>query len=273
MEDCSRYSYSNLLKFFQIEDRYDSEGVNYADYLLSMGDAKSIDEMITIYNKVFKRIAYYVFSRTLPDYWFITDSWHKYQYLAIDLKEYFDENLLRWYKSLQSPREEECIMCIVNLRDCYSKTKIQNDIILHKKFEELHGLMEIIVERDNSYSVRTKIRKLIPRTEDYSEMKSQYADLMDELLSYGYKYSIEETKFEEIRGINIKKEVEVNIKKREAAELEEKKKNSIDIFTSIIILIVVIGLIFLVSKIGILGIIIIIGFIGAIPKLFLTGKL
>ena len=58
MEDCSRYSYSSLIRFFQIEDRYDSEGVNYADYLLSMGDAKSIDEMITIYNKVFKKIGY-----------------------------------------------------------------------------------------------------------------------------------------------------------------------------------------------------------------------
>lgn len=44
MEDYSRFSYSNLLKFFQVEDRYDSEGVNYADYLLSMGDAKSIDD-------------------------------------------------------------------------------------------------------------------------------------------------------------------------------------------------------------------------------------
>ena len=59
----------------------------------------------------------------------------------------------------------------------------------------------------------------------------------------------------------------------EFIELEEKKNNSIDMFTSISILLVVIGLLFLVSEIGLIGIIIIIGFIGAIPKLSLTGKL
>ena len=58
----------------------------------------------------------------------------------------------------------------------------------------------------------------------------------------------------------------------EFIELEEKKNNSIDMFTSILILLVVIGLLFLVSEIGLIGIIIIIGFIGAIPKLSLTGK-
>ena len=59
----------------------------------------------------------------------------------------------------------------------------------------------------------------------------------------------------------------------EFIELEEKKNNSIDMFTSISILLVVIGLLFLVSEIGLIGIIIIIGFIGAIPKLSLTGTL
>jgi hypothetical protein len=59
----------------------------------------------------------------------------------------------------------------------------------------------------------------------------------------------------------------------EFIELEEKKNNSIDMFTSISILLITIGLLFLVSEIGLIGIIIIIGFIGAIPKLSLTGKL
>ena len=268
-----RYSYKYLLKFLQVEGRYDSEGVDYANYLLSMGDAKSIDEMMDIYNIVFKKIAYYVFSRTLPEYWFITDSWDRYKYLAEELNTCFNENLLKWYKSLQSPKEEDCILCIVNLRNCDTKTRIQNEIILHKQFEKLHGLLEIIAKRDNSYSIRSQIRKLIPRTEDYSEMKSQYADIMDDLLGFGYKYSIEETKFEEIRGINIKKEIQLRFENKKNIEKREKGEKVIKIVLTILFMVLCFGLILLVSNIGLIGIIIIIGFLGALPKILLTGKL
>lgn len=270
MEDYSKYSYSNLLKFFQVEDRNNSEGISHADYLLSMGDAKSIDEMITIYNKVFEKIAFYVFSKKLPDYWFITDSWDSFKYLATELNECFNENLLKWYKSLQSPKEEDCILCVVNLRNCDTKTKIQNEIILHKSFEEL-GLLDIIGKRDNSYYIRAKISKLISHKLDYSELKSQYVSLMVELLSFGYKYSIEETKFEEIRGTNIKKAVQINYEKSQEKETTGDK--IIKIIFTLLFLLLSVGLLYLFSEIGLIGIIIIIGLLGALPKILLTGKL
>ena len=269
----SRYSYKYLLKFLQVEGRYDSEGVDYANYLLSMGDVKSIDEMMDIYNIVFKKIAYYVFSRTLPEYWFITDSWDRYKYLAEELNTCFNENLLKWYKSLQSPKEEDCILCVVNLRNCDTKTRIQNEIILHKQFEKLHGLLDIIGKRDNSYSIRNQIGKLILRKEDFSKLKYQYADLMGELLSLGYKYSIEETEFEEIRDINIKKIVQSCFEFYKNKEKREKGEKVIKIVLTILFMVLCFGLILLVSNIGLIGIIIIIGFLGALPKILLTGKL
>ena len=130
MTDYSNYSFFRLLDFLKLEDKYDNEGVDYAEYLLSMNNALLLDEMITIYNKVFEKISYYVFCRSIPQYWFITDSWGNKKYLAYELNKCLNENILRLYESLDSPTKEDCISCIVNLRECENKTKIQNQIIL-----------------------------------------------------------------------------------------------------------------------------------------------
>lgn len=109
MTDYSDYSYSSLLKFLVKEDKYDNEGVNYADVLLSMSGATSIEEMVTVYNRVFKKISYYVFWHSLPDYWFITESWDSKQYLANELNKCYNENLLRLYKSLDNPTKDDYV--------------------------------------------------------------------------------------------------------------------------------------------------------------------
>lgn len=275
MSDYSKYSYRRLLDFLVLENKYDKEGVDYAEYLLSMNNASSIDDMLIIYNKVFEKISYYVFCHSIPDYWFITESWGNKTYLAYELNNCLNENIIRMYESLESPTKEDCISCIVNLRNCDNKTMIQNNIFLHKHFDDLHG-SDIIALRDYSYIIRRKIRKLIPRTEEYIELKSEYVDLMDELINLGYKYTIEEIKFEEIRGIDVKKLIE---KKREEERKNEEieRKEKIDRIWNLIIgglflIPIFILLVVLFSKIGIIGIIIIIGFLGAIPKIFLTGK-
>ena len=270
MTDYSNYSFFRLLDFLKLEDKYDNEGVDYAEYLLSMNNALLLDEMITIYNKVFEKISYYVFCRSIPQYWFITDSWGNKKYLAYELNKCLNENILRLYESLDSPTKEDCISCIVNLRECENKTKIQNQIILHKNFEGLHGL-DIIGIRDKSYIIRRKIRKLLnPKTEEYLELRDEYVEIMGELINMGYKYTLEDNKFEEIRRISVKNLL--NIKREK--ERKEKKERIWNLILGGLILIplfIIIAVIF--SEISIIGIIIIIGFLGAIPKIFLTGKL
>lgn len=276
MADNKEYSFKRLLDFLILEDKYDKEGVDYAEYLLTMNNAMFIEDVLAIYNKVFEKIAYYVFCRSLPNHWFISGSWGNKTYLVYELNKCLNENLNRLYENLESPTKEDCISFIVNLRECDNKTMIQNNIFLHKHFDDLHG-SDIIALRDNSYIIRRKIRKLIPRTEEYIELKSEYVDLMDELINLGYKYTIEEIKFEEIRGIDVKKLIEKKKeeeRKNEEIERKEKKDKIWNLIIGGLFLIpLFILLAVLFSKISIIGIIIIIGFLWAIPKIILTGKL
>lgn len=277
MADYRNYSFCRLLDFLKLEAKYDKDEVDYVEYLLSMNNAPSIDEMITIYNKVFKKISYYVFCHSIPNNWFITDSWGNKTYLAYELNKCLNENIFRLYKSLESPTKEDCISCIVNLRECENKTKIQNNIFLHKQFEDIHGI-DIIDLREKSYYIRRKIRKLLfPSNEEYLELRDDYVEIMDEINSLGFQYTIEDRKFEEIRGIDVKKLVNIKReveRKKEELERKDKKERIWNLILGGLIIIpifIIFAMIF--SEISIIGIIIIIGFLGAIPKIFLTGKL
>lgn len=277
MSDFIKYSYRKLLDFLVIENKYDKEGLDYAEYLLTMNSASSIDDMLNIYNKVFVKISYYVFCHSIPKNWFITDSWGNKTYLVYELNKCLNENINRMYESLDFPTKEDCISCIINLRECDNKTMIQNNIFLHKHFEGLHGL-DIIDLREKSYTIRRKIRALLfPCKEEYFELRDEYVEIMDEINRLGFQYTIEDKKFEEIRGIDVNKLVK---KKREVErknEEIEKKEKKVKIWNLILggLILIPLFILFIVifSKISIIGIIIIIGFLGAIPKIFLTGKL
>lgn len=277
MSDYSKYSYRRLLDFLVLENKYDKEGVDYAEYLLTMNDALTIEDILAIYNKVFEKIAYYVFCHSLPDYWFITDSWGNKTYLVYELNKCLNENINRMYESLESPTKEDCISCIVNLRECENKTETQNNIFLHKQFEGIHGL-DIIDLREKSYTIRRKIRELLfPSKEEFFELRDEYVEIMDEINSLGFQYTIEDKKFEEIRGIDVNKLVKKKREEERRNEEIERKEKKAKIWNLILGGLILIPLfilfIMIFSKISIIGIIIIIGFLGAIPKIFLTGKL
>lgn len=273
MADNKYYSFKRLLDFLILEDKYDKEGVDYAESLLTMNEALSIEEILAIYNKVFEKIAYYVFCHSLPDYWFITDSWGNKTYLVYELNKCLNENIFRIYKSLESPTKEDCVSCVVNLRNCDNKIMIQNNIFLHKQFEGLHG-QDIIDLREKSYTIRRKIRELIfPSKEEYFELRDEYVEIMDEINSLGFKYTIEDIKFEEIRGIEVKKLVKRKREKERKEDEIEREKNITSAILGAILAVLIIIVVYLLSTIGIFGTIIIIGLIGSIPKIFLTGKL
>lgn len=271
MVDSSNYPF-RLLEFLKMENKYDKEGGDYAKYLLTMYKATSIDDIVTIYNKVFEKISYYVFYRSFPIHWFLTDSWGKKKYLVYELNKCLNENIKRLYVSLENPTKEDCVSCIVNLRESDNKKPIQNAIFLHNQFESINE-PNIIGLREKSYMIRKKIRSMCPGNVGYYELVDEYDEIMNELKSLGYKYTIEEKKIEEMRSINVEEWVK---RKEESVKLKNEKKRKDKIINIILVVLLMIPLLFIIYlyfKIKLIGIIIIIGFLGAIPKILLKGKL
>lgn len=197
--DYSSYSYKRLLDFLKLEDKYDSEGVNYVDILLSMEDAYSLIELMNIYNRVFKKIAYYIFCRNLPGYWYLTNSWSTKKYLFYELNQCLNENILRWFKGLNHPTDKHFISSIVNFRESNSLIRIQKELIMQYKAmntDEIEGIINI---RNHSYTLKKEFGK-IETLNDFDYYKD-YSDTMSKLLYYGYIKSIEEIIYEEKRGI------------------------------------------------------------------------
>ena len=282
MADYGDYPF-RLIDFLKMEDKYDKEGRDYAEYLLTMYKATSIDDMITIYDKMLEKISYYVFCRSTPRHWFITDSWGNKKYLANELNKCLNDNIKRWYVSLETPTKEDCVSCIVSLRESDNKKPIQNAIFSHKQFECING-SDIIALRDKSYMVRRKIRSMYPSNKAYFELEDEneydekmneyleqvdkYNEIMNELKSLGYKYTIVEKKIEEMEILNVedwvKKKDEWLKEKEERVRIEKKNETGARIFNIILVVLLIILLIFiayLIKKTGILGIIIALSFL------------
>lgn len=291
MADYGDYPF-RLIDFLKI--KYDKEGRDYVEYLLTMYKATSIDDMITVYDKMLEKISYYVFCRSTPRHWFITDSWGNKKYLANELNKCLNDNIKRWYVSLETPTKEDCVSCIVNIRESDNKKPIQNAIFSHKQFECING-SDIIALRDKSYMVRRETRSMYPGNKAYFELEDEdeydekmneyfeqvdkYNEIMNELKSLGYKYTIVEKKIEEMAILNVedrvKKKEEWLKEKEERVKIEKKNKREARIFNIILVVLSIILFIFiayLIKKIGLLGIIIAIGLIGAIPKFILRGR-
>lgn len=280
MEDYSTYSYKNLLAFLHNDSRYDSDGVDYAEYLLTMSDATSISDMMAIYDKVFEKTAYYIFARTYPKYWFITDSWKLKQHFYYELNQCLNENILRWYKSLENPTREQCISCLINLRQSERVKKIQNEISTYDSKIKISG--DYFADKRNDLaSAILKVRKLIAGSEQYRIAIEEYAVQVNELLPLGYKKSIEEKKFEEIRRISIQEELGRREARRKRLEEEktqklkdekEAKKTNLIIGGIILVFCLFLMYVFFMAIGGFVGFVVLIGLIGSIPKVLLKGK-
>ena len=55
MNDYSKYSYERTLRFFEAYYPYDTEKVNYADLMLSMNKQSTIDELLSIRNRIIRK--------------------------------------------------------------------------------------------------------------------------------------------------------------------------------------------------------------------------
>lgn len=253
----SNYSYKRLLDFFKLEDKYDSEGISYADILLSMEDAYSLIEMMNIYNRVFKKIAYYIFCHNLPGYWYLTNSWSTKKYLFYELNQCLNENILRWFKGLNHPTDKHFISSIVNFRESNSMIKIQKELIMQYKAMKTDEIEEIIIIRNHSYTLKKEFGK-IETLNDFDYCKD-YSDTMSKLLYYGYIKSIEEIIYEEKRGI--KYDVWYVEDEETSDDSDSTLPEKIGTFIGrVLAILIMVGVVFLtsvvISKFGLIGILV-----------------
>lgn len=240
--------YRRLLDFLQSGYSGDPKEKNYVKYLLSMEFAPSIDEMITIYNNVFRIIPYYIWGK---DYkkkqWKIPEYWSGKTYLITELNTCLDENILRWYEKIEEPTKDMCISCLVNLRPCKVLEEIQDKIIRMHGYEGLYDT-EIISRRNKIYQLRKKMLNYGKETNEYKDAKKQCLYIINSFEPVGFKRSI----------------------------LEVKQSETLVYIVSVVAIAVIIAIIalviYLISNIlnnGFMGIVIVIGLIG----LILSGKI
>ena len=145
MTDYNKYSYSYLLLFLDGCFESDTENKNYAEFLLKMEHAKSLNNLFKIYKKVYAKMLYFLHTKD--------DKGHKE--LDENLNECLNENIVRLLYSKEHPDLKFCVGCLANIRQCASIKKYQNLVIDYTaKFYsvEFDNISREIIEAQIKYS-------------------------------------------------------------------------------------------------------------------------
>lgn len=135
MDDFNPELYRRLSDFIERGCKQQNIEKNYVEYLFSMEQAESIEKLVKIYNNIFKLLAViYYGGRNVPYNWYIYERWeNEPREMVEELNQYFNDNILRWFKRQGYPSKEKCALCIINLRECkkdgyiaYIERKIMN---------------------------------------------------------------------------------------------------------------------------------------------------
>ena len=204
MEDYSAYSYSKLLKYLDERGSHNGEGRKYTDYLLSMGDAESIDGIIEIYNNVFRKIADLIFHSALPREWYHVATWNPNDlYLAEELNQCLNENILRLYKAQQDATDSIGLTCLANLREAKNADSIHNELtaLIGKADDKNHSQIAASRKVLSNYCAHRVLYE--KKTHGYALVKANYCEAKSILVRNNFINSIIETCFEEELGITM----------------------------------------------------------------------
>lgn len=204
MEECNT-NYSTLIDFLDNAHEKDTEGKNHSDILLSMQNSTSIKELVCIYDKVFKRLVRLTYGEDesrFPSYWYKPVFWMENRgYLAEELDNYLNCNILRLLKNNLSKSNELFIACLLNIRNGSNKENTQRELFsLCNDFSE-DNVNEFIKIRDDYYATINEFEKVDVGTAAYKELHKKYSALIKRLSKNGYKKSIREKAFENEKGI------------------------------------------------------------------------
>ena len=274
MVDYSNHSYKSLLQFIDDGCKQIGEDRDYVSYLLSMEDAESIEELIKIYNNVFKLLVNIHFGvGNAPKKWDMIETGGKeYRYRVIQLNTYLNENILKWYQRQGVFTHEQASLCLSNLRKSES-TYVENAIVCSLSKDEQKNIANLISIAEYQDQMRTLVNtsysdldKHISAYKNYSKILAGHGRVFDAAeLQFGKRLCIDY----EVLAQQYKEEVELKIKREKeekAREKEEKKKMIIYLAIKAILLIPIVGVgIYLFNLIGgPLGLFILIGLPGAL---------
>lgn len=271
--DYSKYSYQRLLEYIDKKVQQREVDFDLVQYLLTMEHAKSIEELVEIYNNTFKKLAILFFdSEDLPYNWYDVRTWgYQKEFILTELNCCFNENLLKWFRKQDNPTKELINKCLVNLRDNINSIEIDKELIM-------------AISKDENYSELASIRKTYFNCLHNYIKDRHYPHCLMLMAGNGRILDAYEMAFGESVGVEFDKlkeqydkYLEQEQKKRIEEEIkakEEKKKRMITLFIKLLIVIVASVIFYAILDLigGLLGLIIIIGLLGNLPKI-LTGKL
>lgn len=275
MNDYSQYPYAGLLKYIDEGCKRIGEERDFVQYVISMNEVESIEEMINRYNNIYKLIAVIFFgTNKLPASWYNPKTWgYNHEYLVDELNLCLNKSILGWLKRQENPTTEMCRMCIANLRNNEKYISVENDF-RKKYFDKDKSLSSLLNAQNYHYYLIRIIQKEGWRYKNLKEGFVQYAKF---LAGNGRIFDIVEISICEENDIASEKLVEQYKKEVELEKNKAKKERKERIWNIVIygLMLIPLTIIFVVlaSEINVLAIIIIIGLLGSIPKLLLTGKL
>ena len=194
------YPYSKLIEYLDGWYEHDTDRTNYADYLMSMKNEKSIKKFIRIYNKVLWK--FLVKFEGLGDEELVPESWYNIDYMPNTTKAYWrslnaflNENIKRLFDT-QEYTDKLALECITNLRETSNCDSIRQEIFSISS-ENVTSIKEKIL---SSLSVVNEAPEHISPfnidTNGYIEHRKKYIENVKYLISLGFIKSIKDTTFE-----------------------------------------------------------------------------
>ena len=208
MNDYNKYTYGRTLRFFEAYYPYDTEDVRYADVMLSMNQCTTIDELITIRERLkgkVKSIDYYGLANKVPKD--IIDElsnsapsqsvvyFNKYsrpeEKLKADIDTCYDENLFRLFKENKEITEKTCGECFVNMTYCTPKCTYKDKIISEAKERagiDVTGLLNTIARRYREFGEHWDTYKNFKEgMNGYNAAKLAVEDDLEYLKQFGWR--------------------------------------------------------------------------------------
>ena len=215
MNDYSKYSYARSLQFFEAYYPYDTEKVNYAELMLSMNKLSTIDELLSIRNRIIsKYFKNYIVLCKLPKEICIPlaigsnerfgQSGNSVRALnhTIDQDVYdcFNTNVFRLFKESKEPTLFSCGECIVNLTEFSEKYDKQiNEVVQYSKevynidAEELSK--EIVSRKKSLHKNWREFKDFKEEMNGYQSAKQKVKNDLYVDLKYKWRPTIYDEKF------------------------------------------------------------------------------
>ena len=221
MVDYSKYSCCNMLQYMENRSRQLGRD-NHIDYILSMENAESIEELMKIYNNIYKFLAILFFgTKKVPKNWYKPEVWgYNRTYLIEELNTYLNECILKWYQRQDSPTELQAILCIANLRYSDNTYWVAKEILDNPNPKAEKEISRLIGKRNTQYIFRKKLEKYY----DYGvKYEREYLKLTRYLAAHGRIMDVAEIYFGKEYGIKYGNLIEDYQK-----DLEEEKRQEED---------------------------------------------